>query len=65
MEKNNNPVLPLEILISGLFIIIGLTVLGLGLGLYIGEVWASTLIGLGTGLMVNAGIVLRVYLRRA
>jgi len=46
------------------FILVGSTVLGVGIGMLLSEIWACTIIGVGIGFLVNAILFLRNFLAR-
>ena len=64
MDNYNFRTIPVEIWVTTALILVGFTVLGVGIGIYLNEVWASSLFGLGTAFLVNAILVLRTYFRK-
>lgn len=64
MEKNNNIEIPNEILATCMLIFVGVTVIGVGIGIVVSEIWSSTLIGVGLGFIINAGLILKIYYQK-
>ena len=64
MENYRLNVIPVEIWVTAGLILAGFTVMGVGIGIYLNEVWASTLFGVGTAFLVNSILVLRSYYQR-
>ncbi len=65
MNTNNNKKTTLEILaIICLLILVGCTVIGLGIGISISKIWSSTLIGIGLSFIINAGLLLKIYYKK-
>jgi hypothetical protein len=54
-----------ELFLVFVFILVGCTVLGVGIGMLLSEIWACTIIGAGTGFLVNAILFLRNFLLRS
>jgi len=52
-KKQNN------LFISFVLILLGCTILGVGIGLLLSEIWACTLIGVGVGFLVSALLYLK------
>ncbi len=64
METSNNINIPNEIWATCILILVGCTVVGVGIGIKLSEIWAYTLIGVGTGFLVNAVLLLKVYYQK-
>jgi hypothetical protein len=48
-----------NLFITFVLILVGCTVLGVGIGLLLSEIWACTLIGVGVGFLVSALLYLK------
>ena len=64
MENYRLNSIPIEIWVTAGLILLGFTVMGVGMGIILKEVWASTLFGVGAAFLVNGILVLRSYYQR-
>lgn len=65
MEVENTTKKQQELFLIFALILVGFTVLGVGIGMLLSEIWACTVIGVGTGFLVNAILFLRNFLSRS
>ncbi len=65
MEVDNTTKKQNELFLIFVFILVGFTVLGVGIGMLLNEIWACTVIGVGIGFLVNAILFLRNYLTKS
>ena len=54
-----------DLFVIFVLILVGCTVLGVGIGMLLSEIWACTIIGTGIGFLVNAILFLRNFLSRS
>lgn len=64
METNNIIKINNEIIAACVLILVGCTVLGLGIGIMVSEIWACTIIGVGLGFLIDAGLILKIYYQK-
>ncbi len=65
MEINNTTKKQNELFLIFVLILVGCTVLGVGIGMLLSEIWACTIIGVGIGFLVNAILFLRNFLSKS
>ena len=64
MENYRLNIIPVEIWVTAGLILAGFTAMGVGIGIYLNEVWASTLFGVGTAFLASGILILRSYYQR-